>query len=69
MFDPERAVNETIDLRPAPYALNKVGNLKYIELDYFMTKGCREAQMTTTSPSATTPWRSCNLKIPSPSTP
>lgn len=45
MFDPERAVNETIDPRPAPYALNKVGNLEYIELDYFTTKGCREAQM------------------------
>ena len=38
-------VNETIDLRPAPFALNKVGNLEYIELDYFTTKGCWEAQM------------------------
>ena len=45
MFDPEQAVNETIDPTLVPYALNKVGNLKYIELDYFMTKGCREAQM------------------------
>ena len=44
-FDPDRAVSETIDPRPAPYALSKVRNLEYIELDYFMMKGCREAQM------------------------
>jgi hypothetical protein len=42
-FDPHRRVNESIELRPAPYALNKVNNLEYVELDYFTTRGCREA--------------------------
>jgi hypothetical protein len=42
-FDPHRRVNKSIEPRPAPYALNKVNNLEYIELDYFTTRGCREA--------------------------
>ena len=45
MFDPDWAVNEMIDPKPAPYALGKVRNLEYIKLDYFTIRGCREAQM------------------------
>ena len=45
MFDPDQAVNEMINPRPAPYALGKVGNLEYIKLDYFTIRGCREVQM------------------------
>ncbi|KAH9016308.1 hypothetical protein EDB85DRAFT_1875065 [Lactarius pseudohatsudake] len=29
--------------RPAQYALNKISNLEYIELDYFTIRGCRDA--------------------------
>ena len=43
-FDPERAVSGTIDPRPATYAISKVGNLEYIELDYFTVRSCREAR-------------------------
>ena len=32
-----------IGARPAMYTLNKLSNLEYVELDYFTTKGCREA--------------------------
>jgi hypothetical protein len=42
-FDPNCRVNKLIEPRPALYALNKVNNLEYIELDYFTTRGCREA--------------------------
>lgn len=49
-FDPERPINSMIELRPAPYALGKIRGFKYIELDYFTLKGCREA-MTDTSMS------------------
>ena len=45
MFNPDWAVHETIDPKPAPYALGKVGNLEYIKLDYFTIRGCREVQM------------------------
>lgn len=37
-------VSRTIDPRPTTYALNKVSNLEYIELDYFMVKSCREVR-------------------------
>jgi hypothetical protein len=47
-FDPHRPVNESIEPRPAPYALTKLGNLEYIELDYFTARGCREAIADTT---------------------
>ena len=36
-------VGKWISARPSTYALNKLNNLEYIELDYFTTKGCREA--------------------------
>ena len=42
-FDEELAVDEWIEPRPASYALNKINNLEYVELDYFTVKGCREA--------------------------
>ena len=42
-FDPKRHVEKWIEARPASYALNKLNNLEYVELDYFTTKGCREA--------------------------
>ncbi|KAI9465205.1 hypothetical protein BJY52DRAFT_1100824, partial [Lactarius psammicola] len=34
-FDPTRRVSEWIVPRPAPYALNQIYNLEYVELDYF----------------------------------
>ena len=34
-FDPARSVNKWIPLRPAAYALEKLNNLEYVELDYF----------------------------------
>ena len=46
-FDPLRPVNESIEPRPAPYALGKISSLEYIELDYFTTRGCREAMADT----------------------
>ena len=39
----DRYVIKWIGARPATYALNKLSNLEYVELDYFTTKGCREA--------------------------
>ena len=42
-FDQDRQVAKWIGARPATYALNKLNNLEYVELDYFTTKGCREA--------------------------
>ena len=44
-FDPDAIVPGYIPPRPSSYALNKVKNLKYIELDYFTVKGCAEAQL------------------------
>ena len=38
-----RYIGKWIGVRPSTYALNKLNNLEYIELDYFTTKGCREA--------------------------
>ncbi|KAH9033900.1 hypothetical protein EDB85DRAFT_2073728 [Lactarius pseudohatsudake] len=42
-FDPDRTISDWIEARPAPYAINRLNNLKYVELDYFTTKGCNEA--------------------------
>ncbi|KAH9021352.1 hypothetical protein EDB85DRAFT_1871917 [Lactarius pseudohatsudake] len=38
-----RGVSNWIEPRPAQYALNKIHNLEYVELDYFTLKGCRDA--------------------------
>ena len=42
-------VGKWIGARPSTYALGKLNNLEYVELDYFTTKGCREAAATPTS--------------------
>ena len=47
-FDPLRPVDESIEPRPAQYALQKLSNFEYIELDYFSAKGCRDAIADTT---------------------
>ena len=39
-FDPTRQVSSWIAPRPAPYALNKINTLEYVELDYFTLRGC-----------------------------
>ena len=41
-FEPKRHVEKWIEARPASYALNKLNNLEYVELDYFTTRGCRK---------------------------
>ncbi|KAH9012070.1 hypothetical protein EDB85DRAFT_1877935 [Lactarius pseudohatsudake] len=46
-FDPDRVIGDSIEPRPAPYAVNKLNNLEYIELDFFTTKGCKEASADT----------------------
>jgi hypothetical protein len=48
-FDPTRHVEKWIEARPASYALNKLNNLEYVKLDYFTTKGCKEATADTNS--------------------
>ena len=47
-FDPLCPVDESIEPRPAQYALQKLSNFEYIELDYFTAKGCRDAAADTT---------------------
>ena len=42
-FDSKCHIEKWIALRPSSYALNKLNNLEYVELDYFATKGCKEA--------------------------
>lgn len=42
-FDPNRPISRFADPRPATYALNKIHNFEYVELDYFTARGCREA--------------------------
>ncbi|KAH8978588.1 hypothetical protein EDB92DRAFT_1807283 [Lactarius akahatsu] len=42
-FDPNRVISDWIEPRPAPYAINRLNSLEYVELDYFTTKGCIEA--------------------------
>jgi hypothetical protein len=43
LFDPNRLVSKWIEPRPAPYAITKLDNLEYVELDYFTMRGCNEA--------------------------
>jgi hypothetical protein len=42
-FDPKCFIDKWIEQRPSSYALNKLNNLEYVKLDYFMLKGCKEA--------------------------
>jgi hypothetical protein len=42
-FDPQRAVGGFIIPRPSAFALNKLDALEYVELDYFTTRGCKNA--------------------------
>ena len=42
-YDLSRRVGKWIQPRPSSYALNKLNNLEYVELDYFTPKGCRDA--------------------------
>jgi hypothetical protein len=44
-FDPNLVVPAHITPRTSGYALNKIKNLQYVELDYFTIKGCHEAQL------------------------
>ncbi|KAH9028915.1 hypothetical protein EDB85DRAFT_2147683 [Lactarius pseudohatsudake] len=65
-FDPDRVISDWIEPRPAPYAVNRLNNLEYVELDYFTTKGCIEAGAdtegsanldTSPSPNSMAPYR------------
>ncbi|KAH9034371.1 hypothetical protein EDB83DRAFT_2649692 [Lactarius deliciosus] len=40
-------IGDWIEARPAPYAINKLNNLEYVELDYFTMKGCNKASTDT----------------------
>ena len=42
-FNDDATCDNWIELRPSSYALSKIGNLEYVELDYFTIKGCKEA--------------------------
>ncbi|KAF8265902.1 hypothetical protein EI94DRAFT_1702132 [Lactarius quietus] len=42
----EWSIDKWVEPRPASYALGKIHTWEYIELDYFTTKGCREAAET-----------------------
>lgn len=44
-FDPNRRVGDWIAPRPSNYALNKIQQLEYVELDYFTARGCRQAHL------------------------
>src|SRR6266702_5952352 len=46
-YNTDHDVPDWIKPRPATYAINKINNLEYIKLDYFTTRGCREASMDT----------------------
>ncbi|KAH9009308.1 hypothetical protein EDB85DRAFT_2162884 [Lactarius pseudohatsudake] len=46
-FDPNCVISDWIEARPAPYAVNRLNNLEYVELNYFTTKGCNEASTNT----------------------
>ena len=46
-IDPDLFISKWIELRPSSYALNKLQNLEYVELDYFTSRGCREAMANT----------------------
>jgi len=42
-FDPQRTIGSFIVPCPSAFALNKLDGLDYVELDYFTTKGCKNA--------------------------
>ena len=42
-FNQERQIEKWVEARPAAYALNKLSNLEYVELDYFTPRSCRDA--------------------------
>ena len=42
-FDQEQQIEKWVEARPAAYALNKLSNLEYVELDYFTPRSCRDA--------------------------
>jgi hypothetical protein len=44
-FDLDMVIPGHIAPRPSSYALKKIKNLQYVELDYFTIKGCKEAQL------------------------
>ena len=46
-FHEDSEVCEWIEPRPTQYALNKINNLEYVELDYFTIKSCRDAAANT----------------------
>lgn len=46
-FNRKRLAPECIEARPSQYAINKVNNLEYIELDYFTIRGCKDASADT----------------------
>ena len=43
LFNPECHIKKCVEARPALYAINKLNNLEYVELDYFTPKSCKEA--------------------------
>ena len=47
MFNQQCPISEWIEPRPVQYAINKVNSLEYIKLDYFTTRGCRDASTNT----------------------
>ena len=42
-FDQAQYIEKWVEARPAAYALNKLSNLEYVELDYFTPRSCRGA--------------------------
>jgi hypothetical protein len=42
-FDENFAMPDWVEARPAQYAIDKLQNLQYVELDYFTIRGCMEA--------------------------
>ncbi|KAF8256932.1 hypothetical protein EI94DRAFT_1819667 [Lactarius quietus] len=43
VFNPDRVIVEWLGPRPSQYALGKIENMEYVELDYFTLKGCKDA--------------------------
>ncbi|KAF8267684.1 hypothetical protein EI94DRAFT_1683667 [Lactarius quietus] len=42
IFNPDRVIAEWLGPRPSQYALSKIENMEYVELDYFTLKGCKD---------------------------
>jgi len=42
-FDPNKSIGSFIIPRPSAFALNRLDKLDYVELDYFTTRGCKNA--------------------------